>query len=97
EASGGGGGLRIVEPHNGSVFFLAPELRTQGLALRAEASAGAISLTFLMDGARIGTLPPGEGRLIWELSPGAHSLQVIALQPDGSTVTASSTFEVRPR
>ena len=97
EASGGGGGLRIVEPHNGSVFFLAPELRTQGLALRAEASAGAISLTFLMDGAPIGTLPPGEGRLIWELSPGAHSLQVIALQPDGSTVTASSTFEVRPR
>jgi len=92
---GDGGGLQIIDPQPGSVFFLAPELPAQELVLRAEAPPGNIDLQFSMDGEVIAQLPAGETRLVWDITPGTHTFQVTARQRDGSTVSASTTFEVR--
>lgn len=89
------GGLRIIEPQAGAVFFVAPELPAQELILRAEAPPGTASLQLSMDGVVIATLPAGETRLVWEITPGSHTFRVTAQQRDGSTVSASTNFEVR--
>lgn len=95
--TGGGESVRIVDPQPGSVYFLAPELRTQELSLRAETPADAVGVTISINGAALGEVPPGEARLVWALQPGIHELRVAARLRDGSIAVATSTFEVRTR
>jgi membrane carboxypeptidase/penicillin-binding protein PbpC len=93
----GDGRLRIVDPQPGSVFYLAPELHAQELAIRAEAPADAIAVVFRMNGDTLAEVSPGDARLVWALRPGAHELQVTARLRDGSLAIATTTFEVKPR
>jgi penicillin-binding protein 1C len=90
-----GGPIRIVQPATGSVFFMAPELREQQLVLRASAPAGSERVTFRLDGRVIGEGPGADVRLVWRLEPGMHRVEATARLADGSTTTATSTYEVK--
>jgi penicillin-binding protein 1C len=87
--------LRVVAPVPGSTVYLAPELRTQQLVLRAAAAGGIHRLTFAIDGVSVSEVPATAPWTVWTLEVGAHTLRVSALLPDGSTVTATSMFEVK--
>ena len=89
--------LRIVSPSDGSTLFLAPELRTQEVLLRATAGEGSQDISFRIDGVPAGTAPGGDARLIHPLAAGKHLLEATARYHDGSTVTTSSSFEVKVR
>jgi len=88
-------GLTIVQPGRGAVFFLAPELPAQEAILRVSAPATAERVEFLIDGESVGSATGPDARLIWELTPGVHTLQVVAILADGGSETASTRFEVR--
>jgi hypothetical protein len=85
----------VVQPANGSVLFMAPELSSQDALLRASPPPGTQRLDFLMDGALVGSAPATDPTAIWQLVPGKHALEVRAVLADGSTISASSSFEVR--
>jgi len=87
--------LRVVAPVPGSTVYLAPELRTQELVLRAAAASGIDRVTFAVDGVTVGTAPAAAPWTTWALEVGLHTLRLSAHLPDGSTATASSLFEVR--
>ena len=89
--------LRIVDPPPGSVFYVAPELHSQELALRAEPPPGASKVTFRINGETVAELLPPDTRAVWALRPGVFELQVSARMNDGSVAVATSTFEVKPR
>jgi hypothetical protein len=84
-----------VQPANGSVLFLAPELPSGTVLLRASPPSGAVAVEFLIDGRMIETAEPGVA-VLWRLEPGAHVLDVRATLADGRVATAQSGFEVRP-
>jgi penicillin-binding protein 1C len=83
--------LRIVSPVPGSVFWLAPELGSQRMVLRAAAAPGIERLTFEIDGTVVGVVAAGDPQLTWVLDPGRHVLRVSA--PGVAAVT--SRFEVK--
>jgi len=87
--------VRIVTPASGSVFYRAPELPTQQLVLRASAAAGTERVVFEIDGATVGETAGADAWLAWDLVPGAHTLRVRAIAPDGSAVVATAAFEVK--
>ncbi len=91
----GGTGLTIVQPAAGAVLFLAPELPRQEAILRVSAPAAAELIEFLINGEPVGTATGPGARLVWTLTPGVHTLRVVATLADGGTATASSRFEVR--
>ncbi|MCL4239839.1 MAG: transglycosylase domain-containing protein [Dehalococcoidia bacterium] len=93
----GEGQLRIVDPQPGSVFSVAPELRSQELVLRAEPPPGTTMVTFRINGETVAQLSPPDSRAVWALRPGVFELQVSARMNDGSVAVATSTFEVKPR
>jgi penicillin-binding protein 1C len=95
--AGGERQVHIIEPQPGSVYFLAPELRTQELSLRAATPSDAIGVSMSIDGEPLAEPPPGDSRLIWTLQPGIHELRVAARLRDGTVAVATSTFEVRTR
>lgn len=95
--AGGERQVRIIEPQPGSVYFLAPELRTQELSLRAQTPSDAIGVSVSIDGEPLADPPPGDSRLVWALQPGVHELRVAARLRDGTLTVATSTFEVRTR
>ena len=90
-----GRGLTIVQPARGAVLFLAPELPAQQVILRVSAPATAERIEFLVDGESVGSATGPDARLIWELTPGVHTLRVVATLADGGSETASTRFEVR--
>lgn len=96
-AEAGQGQLRIVDPPPGSVFSVAPELRSQELVLRAEPPPGTTIVTFQINGETVAELSPPDSRAVWALRPGVFELQVSARMNDGSVAVATSTFEVKPR
>ena len=87
--------LRAVAPADGSVYWLAPELSTQQLILRAAAAPGLGRVAFEIDGQRVGDAAAGDPWLVWALEPGRHTLRVSASRADGTLAVAVSTFEVR--
>ena len=97
EPAGESAGLRIVSPGDGATLFLAPELRVQEVLLRATAGAGARDISFRIDGIPAGTATGGDARLVHPLAAGRHLLEATARYVDGSTVTTSSSFEVKAR
>lgn len=88
--------LHVVQPPANSVLFIAPELSSQELILRATAPPGATNLSFQVDGAPAGTAPGPDARVRWRLEPGTHHVEVTAAYA-GETLRASSTYEVRTR
>jgi penicillin-binding protein 1C len=87
-------GTFVVQPARGSVLFMAPELASQAVMLRASPPAGTEEVEFRIDGRMIERAAPGEA-IVWQLEPGMHVLEVRALLSDGGVTTASSKFEVR--
>jgi len=86
--------IRIVSPAPGSVIWIAPELATKELVLRASIG-GAARVTFTIDGAVVGETVERDARATWSLVPGVHTLSVSAAFVDGRTGSASVRFEVR--
>jgi len=85
----------VIAPVPGSTVYLAPELRTKELVLRAAAASGIDRVTFAIDGVTVGTAPAAAPWTVWALEVGLHTLGVSALLPDGSTTTATAIFEVK--
>jgi hypothetical protein len=83
--------VRIVAPVPGSVFWLAPELGSQRMVLRAAAAPGIERLTFEIDGAVVGVVTAGDPQLTWVLDPGRHVLRVSA----PGVAAVMSSFEVK--
>jgi penicillin-binding protein 1C len=92
-----GQALQVVAPAPGSVYYLSPELAAQQFMLRATAPPGTQEITFTVDGAAAGTVPGSEGKLVWQLVPGVHSVSAHSILADGSTATATSRYEVKAR
>lgn len=90
------GGVQIVQPANGAVLFLAPELHAQEVTVRATAPPGSV-VTFSVDGAVVATAPASTAQFTWQLTPGIHRVQASAAVPGGPVVTANSQYEVRIR
>jgi hypothetical protein len=85
----------VVQPASGSVLFLAGELPSQTVLLRASPPAGTQSIDFVVDGAHVGSASINDPSIVWNLTRGEHVLEVRALLAGGEIVTARSTFEVR--
>jgi len=89
--------VRIVSPASGSTLYLAPELTSQEVMLRATAGPGAQEITFRVNGVVAGTAPGADARLVYPLRPGHYEVEATALYAQGVQTTTSSTFEVKPR
>ena len=88
-------GLTIVQPAAGAVLYIAPELSRQEALLRVSTPPAAERVSFLIDGAAVGTASGPDAHVLWPLTIGVHTLKVVATLADGGTVTVSSRFEVR--
>lgn len=95
--SGAAADVRIVSPGDGSTLYLAPELASQEVVLHASAGPGAREVTFSVDGVVAGTVSAGDARLVHPLGAGRHQVQATATYSNGTTVTATSVFEVKPK
>jgi hypothetical protein len=89
--------VEIVAPAPGSTLFLAPELKTQEVLLRASAGTGAREVSFQVNGVFAGTSPGADARLVYPLGAGDYRVQVTAFYDDGRSISATSTFEVKPK
>ena len=90
-------GLTIVQPAQGAVLYIAPELARQEALLRAAAPAGAEQIEFRIDGVSVGSASGPDARVVWTLAVGVHRLEVVATLSGGDTTTASAQFEVQDR
>ncbi len=90
-------GLTIVQPAQGAVLYIAPELARQEALLRAAAPAGADQIEFRIDGVSVGRASGPDARVVWTLAVGVHRLEVVATLSGGGTATASAQFEVQDR
>jgi penicillin-binding protein 1C len=89
--------LAVVQPADGAVFFLAPELPEQELIVRLSCPPSATSWSASVDGIAIGTGAGCPGHLVTGLSAGSHHLEVLARLPGGRVIRTQTTYEVRPR
>ena len=87
--------VTIVQPAEGAVLYIAPELYRQETLLRAAAPAGVEQIEFRVDGVAVGSAPGPDAYVVWKLTVGAHTLEVVATLADGATVAATSRYEVR--
>ena len=90
--------VRVVEPADGSVVYIAPELRSQQMVVRALASAPrsiALSLVLSVDGAPAASLAGADGSFTWRLEPGRHTIEAVATFSDGQIARTISHYEVR--
>jgi membrane carboxypeptidase/penicillin-binding protein PbpC len=91
----GGGSTFIVQPANGAVLYMAPELASRTALLRASPPSGTQSIEFRIDGSLVATAPANDPVAVWNLTPGAHVLEVRAVLAGGGSEVATTAFEVR--
>ncbi len=94
-ASTSGDALRITAPVAGTTIYIAPELSSPQVLLRAVAARGIERVTFAVDGLVIGDAPGTDPWILWPLVQGTHTLRATAHLADGSVVTVTSAFEVK--
>ncbi len=87
--------VAIVRPPEGAVLYIAPELRRQETLLRAATPAGVERIEFRVDGVPVGSAQGTDAYVVWPMTVGAHTLEVVATFADGATASASSRYEVR--
>jgi hypothetical protein len=97
ETKPGGKSLQIESPGDRTTLFAAPELKTQEVLLRATAGPDVRAIALLLDGREVGTFATGDARVAVPLGPGSHHLTATATYGDGSTLSKTSSFEVRPK
>ncbi|MBI5666825.1 MAG: PBP1A family penicillin-binding protein [Chloroflexi bacterium] len=85
-------GLRLLEPDPYTVFQLSPITppETQRLRLTVGAPPGTLAVTYLMDGAELGTVTAAPWALWWPLELGDHELVARAQMADGTTQTSAT-------
>jgi membrane carboxypeptidase/penicillin-binding protein PbpC len=88
-------GLSIAAPADGAVFYLAPELPRQELAVRLACPAATRAVQILLDGRPAASRDGCAGSITIPLTPGTHSLVVRADIGIGGAVEAATTYEVR--
>ena len=77
---------------------VAPELAGQQIVARASVRSDVTEVSFVLDGDPVGVVTSGGPAVaLIPLRPGSHTLTVVASLRDGTTVTARSSYEVRPR
>jgi hypothetical protein len=86
--------IRLVQPAEGALFVLSPELRDNRILLRATSPA-AVEIRFQVDGFPAGGGSGDDVSVAWALQPGVHTVEARAVYADGSTGSVTSTFEVR--
>ncbi|HEX5370359.1 MAG TPA: hypothetical protein VFY10_13165, partial [Dehalococcoidia bacterium] len=84
----------VVQPANGSVLYIAPELPQQEALLQASPPSGTEQVEFVIDGSPVATVQASSASTVWPLVMGEHVLEVRALQADGGVRTATASFEV---
>ncbi len=87
--------VAVVRPPEGAVLYIAPELPRQEIVLRAATPAGVDSVEFRVDGAVVGSVAGPDAYVVWPLTVGAHTLEVVAIFRDGRRAAATSRYEVR--
>lgn len=87
------GFVDILEPANGIVLYLAPELPRQRLLLRAVVPPDASEVRFYLDSMLVGTTDPARPEVVIDLTVGQHTAEVVAWSSRG-VVKNSSTFRV---
>jgi hypothetical protein len=87
--------VRVLQPVDGAVLYLSPELEAQELVLRASVPSGAAEVEFRVDGTVTGRISVVDPRFVWRLNPGRHRFDVTARMGDGSVATGTSYFEVK--
>lgn len=85
----------VVEPPDGAVLYLAPELTRQQVLLRATVPADASTVLFRIDGQVVATVSARTPEVVTNLVLGHHRVEIEAMTP-GGPVAARSTFRVVP-
>ena len=88
--------VTIVQPAPDGVLFLAPELEAQQLVLRGAVPLGTVRTEFILDGAVVRLVEGLDARAVWRLEAGRHELTVRAFLGDGTSVEATSSYQVEP-
>ena len=87
--------VSIVQPAEGAVLFIAPELERQQALLRAAAPAGVERIDFRVDGVVVGSATGADAFVVWPMTVGMHTLEVVATFEGGAQAVASARYEVR--
>ncbi|GAB4332785.1 MAG: hypothetical protein Kow0010_18850 [Dehalococcoidia bacterium] len=89
--------LAIVQPADGAVLFIAPELQRQELIVRVSCPTSVSRLVVRNGSDLLATADGCPGRIVATLATGTHNLRVEAVLDDGRVLHASSRYEVRSR
>ncbi len=84
-------GLRLLEPDPYTIFRLTPAqpADSQRLRLTVGVSPGTTRVTYLLDGAAIGSVEESPWVVWWALQPGEHELVAVATLADGTTESSA--------
>lgn len=85
--------ITIVEPPPLSVLFVAPELPSAAMVLRAVVPPEATGVAFRLNNRLVATTGAGSPEVVTRLDPGDYEFEVSATTPTG-VVSARSTFKV---
>jgi len=91
-----GNRVHIVQPAQGAVMFIAPELGSQEMLVQARVPAAATHVEFRIDGVGVGMAEAGRAQLVVPLTVGPHELWVGAYLPGGLEF-ARVTYQVVKR
>ena len=86
-----------MQPADGSVLFIAPELHAQEFVLRLACPPDADSWAASLDGTPFANGDGCPHQLVTGLSLGTHRLDILARLPGGAVLHTQSTYEVRPQ
>lgn len=87
--------VAIVQPAEGAILYIAPELHRQETVLRATVPAGVERVEFRVDGVPVGDTAGPDAYVVWRMTVGEHTLEVVATFADGVTVAATRRYVVR--
>lgn len=92
----GAGSVHVVQPTQGAVLYLAPELDKQEMLVRAGVPAAATRVEFRIDGVYVGTANAERAEIVVPLAVGPHELWVGA-HVAGELLSSTVTYEVVKR
>ena len=87
--------VSIVQPAEGAVLYIAPELDQQQALLRAAAPAGVERIEFRVDGIVVGSATGADAYVVWPMTVGMHTVEVVATFAGGAQAAATARYEVR--
>ena len=85
----------IAQPANGSVFYIAPELTRQELALRIACPGDAEASEILVDGVLVEEMDGCAVQVVIALEAGTHTITARVRISGGERIESTTTYEVR--